>query len=1015
MASPLTATYNSKVREKTTRQPVMLVKVELASPSTRTVYLSSADVTTPDGVRWNPVIVETSRVFAPGAMLADIPQPCAFDFAIAAQAPLGFQAVGKVAADLLTDFRWLGAAVTVYHWDRAFTSFSDAGTWLKNGRINDVELTLERVRVFCVQRSDWNRIMTRSVRRSQYPRAPQSSLGAALPVIYGHVRGPHMREASSAVWANEYDANRNRLERIHGGQVGIPGVVVDHGKGGGTKRKVVFAGHEVKALNDAANGTRFYILDSGNRVLHPVDPAGGDVVNDANGAGFTMPDDFDKCAYALFPSDIEVVGATEGSEQRYAIDQFDELSYALLDWDANKREIRWRLPSIAQPGAMLASGAVSIIIGYRTSSTLTNFEAGIVHRASATAENFALIVQSGSPSAEEFALADSTFDASGALPREPWAFDECYLRVRWSAGTNTGQWVRVYFIGLSIKFKPSQFLQSYVTTQPGFTRRVYGGSPGRLPDITIPEIRVALPLAPTPPFAATLGGHKDDGSGTDTGTVNALIERFPDVGRHALKTYGAQSAGQIETGVGVHGSFVDARTTLKHIYQRDPLAACAITEPVTVAEFMGWLARGSLSWILLSRFDDKFKWVTWKTGTGVAYDRKLGVADLVDLPTVERVTAKDLVSSVRLPFYWDPITQAYRSEATVRYDSSSSGWKYGSVRHQHLTVAASENDRINLKTGGTTYTLTLSPGDYTDDTLVSALQAINGVVNPVSVAFGGRIVSNKNNEFQFNDGTERAAILTPGLYSMEGLAAQVQTQMNAISTNWTVTYSRTTRKFTISRSSGTAHLKFATSAAGADQQEQCAAALGFTNEQHTAGSPYVSDFKVDEEKVAFSASFDFQLLWQSGPDGLDAATPRMAADLLGWDARHDTDSQKWQTALSPKWYSERTLADSVARFGHKREMVIDGRAIYDTDTALDVIRRVIQWLGDQRLILRVPTYGCDDMERGRVIEFKSDLEAHMPYPKDGSDGSWVGKKFMVVEVTQATGPTFEQELMAVEV
>lgn len=69
-------------------------------------------------------------------------------------------------------------------------------------------------------------------------------------------------------------------------------------------------------------------------------------------------------------------------------------------------------------------------------------------------------------------------------------------------------------------------------------------------------------------------------------------------------------------------------------------------------------------------------------------------------------------------------------------------------------------------------------------------------------------VTATNNKIYIADGSNFTATLTVGNYlSGTLMAAQIQTQLNAVSTLWTCTYSTTTFKFTIGRSSGTATLR----------------------------------------------------------------------------------------------------------------------------------------------------------------------------------------------------------------
>jgi hypothetical protein len=55
-----------------------------------------------------------------------------------------------------------------------------------------------------------------------------------------------------------------------------------------------------------------------------------------------------------------------------------------------------------------------------------------------------------------------------------------------------------------------------------------------------------------------------------------------------------------------------------------------------------------------------------------------------------------------------------------------------------------------------------------------------------------------------------------------------------------------------------------------------------------------------------------------------------------------------------------------------------------------------------------------DVQRMRVIQFDSSLDARRRYPKFGSDGSWQGKCLRVLEVTQDMGPSYHTELSCEE-
>jgi len=74
---------------------------------------------------------------------------------------------------------------------------------------------------------------------------------------------------------------------------------------------------------------------------------------------------------------------------------------------------------------------------------------------------------------------------------------------------------------------------------------------------------------------------------------------------------------------------------------------------------------------------------------------------------------------------------------------------------------------------------------------------------------GAFVISSTNKKIYINDGSDKTVTLTEATYTSGTLlAAHIQTQLNASSSNWTCTYSNTTYKFTIGRASGTRSLRF---------------------------------------------------------------------------------------------------------------------------------------------------------------------------------------------------------------
>lgn len=1008
---------------------ITLVKVYLTDPTVKTLYLATNFVETPDFQLWQGAVTSIESVMLPGSPHSVGPDLCSAGFSLASRHGLGFQVGTKNITNLFSDWRWIGAKVEIFTWSKRLVNRAPELEF--TGVIQNYQVASDVVQVRCIQRTDWNRQVCPTARRSKYPRIPQENIGKPIPVVMGRVKGPGLRRGTGgASWATygddqAYGNNYLALTALFGGQLGIPGLVVDHGKGGSgaPKRKVLFASHEVTHLNQPSVGSSFWIQDD-RGVRNQMLPDSGDVFNDSNGAGYFIQDDFDKAFYSLWPLELEIGATNPGSEPRYAMDQHDELSYALLDWNANLKELRWRLPSVSSPGGLVTPSAVFMILMYVSSTTLTNMELRLIRRSDSAEEHIAV---PGAPGGSfvSLNLTDSAWGGTGPLPNEPWNFDEGFIRLTWTSGTPTGEFLRAVGVGLQLKYKPSELAlnrppsvrlpwgQELFFPQRGWQdfsgagiARAWRDGRGSVPG-AVRNLEVVSNLS------ATICGAKDNASGDYGGTANTELFGFPNLIHFLLGQYGLQTPQQIEKGSGAVGSFEDAKALFKDIYQNDLKCAIAVTDTSSVADVARRMAQSCLSWLFLSHRDDKWKLVPWRAGAGPLYPRAVYRDDLFDFHA-DTVAPQVLPSGIRVLYSYDPQNRQHAHECFVGNGGSGAGWKYLGIRHQYLTVVTGENDRINLRTGGITYTLTLPAGDYTDIDVVRELQAFNGLVNPIAVAHGFRIVTGENDRLDFNDGGTKNIIIPAGLYTGESLASTIQGLMNIASNLWSVTYARLTSKFTFSRSSGTAQLTLGGTAVPGNQQVQCAAVIGFTNEAHTAGSPYTSDFAVQEEKIALSASFSFELLWKTGADGSDSGSPRHASDLLGWDGRQDTPAAKFAQALSPKWYHERTFANVVSETGARSDDVIDGRAIYDTETALDLIRRKIDWIQKPRVIVRFRTTRMPDVERGVLVQFDDLDNFGIAFPKAGSNGLWTGKKFRVVSAVLRLGPAYEQEIEAVE-
>lgn len=102
------------------------------------------------------------------------------------------------------------------------------------------------------------------------------------------------------------------------------------------------------------------------------------------------------------------------------------------------------------------------------------------------------------------------------------------------------------------------------------------------------------------------------------------------------------------------------------------------------------------------------------------------------------------------------------------------------------------------------------PNGFTYSSQLSSFPAVNCYNTARSKVWkpaGNFEIDATNNEIYINDGSDLTVSLTAGAYTYTTLASHIQTQLNASSSNWTCTYSSTTFKFTINRTSGTAVLR----------------------------------------------------------------------------------------------------------------------------------------------------------------------------------------------------------------
>lgn len=99
-------------------------------------------------------------------------------------------------------------------------------------------------------------------------------------------------------------------------------------------------------------------------------------------------------------------------------------------------------------------------------------------------------------------------------------------------------------------------------------------------------------------------------------------------------------------------------------------------------------------------------------------------------------------------------------------------------------------------------------------------------------------VTTQNKNLDFNDGSIKSVSLKTGYYTTSDLEIEIKKKMDAVSTlDFTVTFNRTTRKFTISSNSNFSLLF----GSGPNTSQNVSELLGYTNVDKTSASTYTGE------------------------------------------------------------------------------------------------------------------------------------------------------------------------------
>lgn len=1011
------------------RPLVVLAQITLSradGSQTDTLRVGTVECGTTGGPAFLSGIKDAAPVHHPGDFCStDIPL-CSCGLSLEADLTATFPAGAgaKIVTTLrqsLSTHRWIGARVVVW---RHFSdmSFADAQQ-VFDGLVADMTLA-ESLELTLRQSSGWNRPLgDRGITLQQFPRADQQVVGLPIPILYGRLQQRQMRRP----WTGGY--TQSDLGMFLPDRRVYPSVLVDKGRGGqatqNQKARVAAASHLVTVSESDQLG--FIQQNDVICKMTPYDAVAVEGARSFQGAGLSgweLPETKTWASWVQFPSDKSDQG--NEAENYRALFRPTDTQFARFNYAALRRQLWLRFQPIPNVGDW--NNKVYWRIGYRAATGLSGFQLLLAVDGGGPDTQFASLAASVNPIVHPTTeAAAELITISGGLPAplHTWTIKIGFF------GAGPAGVLDLFFFALYARFRPKdEILQSGRVVQSGR---------GPLPEAQRRSDRrqVTTTIQTTPPqieasgkFFHTLNGLLDDGSGTYTGSAGALIEKMPDILRHVMVAYGAAAIADIDA-----TSFNAARSILVDQLGQPVGYGICVLEQTDVSEVLLRLAADSMSQVFLSPYDSKFRMHVWRTGPSITYTRKISRFDVAEPqgPVIEQLDLGSMVSGVRVAYDYDHHSKTFRSESTLAYNKSVGGFEHRNLRDEYLTVVAGVNDRLNWTRGGSAKVCTLAgaaaPGmSYDPGPLATEVQNKMRAADTATnywCAHGGT-VTDECCVIAFSIlAVGYVVSIATGTWTMEQLASLAGQAMNGVGPGgFSVTYSRTTRKFTIAN--GVSFSLRWCAGLTVDVPNRALALMGYCTD--ATGTVLTSQFEVEEGRFGVvcgasgaAVNTPIDLNFQSGPDGADSAVSvRYCADVLGYDPGEDKlaifNALGAWTGDCPKGNRETALRAIANLYGPRREMVIEARTITSTGAARSLRNRVVDLLSSPRVMVRFSTMKMPDLERGDVFQFADDVDELLPYPGLGSDGSWIGKRFVVVELSHNMGPLrYDTVVRAVQV
>lgn len=667
-ASPTTGSFLT-LADAQEVSSVLLAEITLrargASPS-RTLRFSDVDFTDSAGNWWQPIIYAKTELDASGRYVDDSWQPVDFELVLGDQR-LPHQSLTATLGTMLSEYEWVGSAVTVY---QAFETLTTPADWMVifQGEVAAIEgMQPTEISIGCVQDRKWQvKFPPNTLNINDYSELPANSAGLPAPIVVGDWDTTRMLlDLSGSAQTNAVYAGIARGA--------FPLIAIDPAESSTEAPNYFMSDKEMETPYN--NG---YIVGPGGRLALSATAA---YTNPAGGPATLLLTDRTFYSAILGVSEHGSSTTATWNESSKEEKEYDLTGYDQLDFDANQKVLQVWLPGVSPLGEFVGS---TVYIWFSKPATSAAPQFGIKNLAASNdLINITTAETAGQPS--DIPLASTTnVIATGGSVINDWAdIENCCLYADVGAAGDT---MRVHRIALVVEYKASQALvtqeRAWFTRDPSGPRQIGRYEmPSRHATRRVNHVEPAV-YSFNPSLLAFGKGAKDGnhtyGSGGDyTGVNNQLMEHPADLAHWLLveKTNGEVPVASVTTGASTFGSFVACRTNLSGYkmlahYGRESTVNNVLRD--ISSQFLIWFHRNNLI--------DGQLWraIPWDVGDTVDYRSAaapfyFSPDNVEGVPRVDYTPVSAVRNVVRVNFDHDPRTNSYAQEIFIgRTDSR--GW-----------------------------------------------------------------------------------------------------------------------------------------------------------------------------------------------------------------------------------------------------------------------------------------------------------------------------------------------------